>query len=58
MAEQAAPADASSEDINDFMDSAFDQLEAGEAVEGGTDISEDDIAAVVDAETGTDDQDA
>ena len=56
MAENAAPADASFEDMNSFMDSAFDKLEAGEDVDGDvSDISEDEIAAVVDAETDVED---
>lgn len=52
MPDETAPADATFDDMNSFMDSAFDTLEAGGDPEDiGSDISDADIAAVVDAET-------
>jgi len=46
-----APADATNDDMNEFMSAAFDNLEAGgEVDDDGPDVSEEEIAAVVDAE--------
>ena len=49
---ETAPADASFQDMDDFMSSAVDALDAGEEIETSeSEVSESDIAAVVDAET-------
>jgi hypothetical protein len=57
MDEEIAPAAASFEDMDNFMDSAFDKLESGDTETLDSDISEDDIAAVVEAETNSEDVD-
>jgi hypothetical protein len=57
MADEIAPADSSFEDMDDFMGSAFDALESGDTDTTDSDISEDDIAAVVEAETSSDSED-
>ena len=51
MAEDTAPADASFQEMDDFMNAAVDALDSGETDTSGSDISEADIAAVVEAET-------
>lgn len=56
---EQAPADASFQDMDDFMSSAVDTLESGGEVDtADSDVSEEEIAAVVEAETNSEVADA
>ena len=55
MSDENAPADATFQDMDNFMDSAFDKLESGDdSAAPESDVSEEEIAAVVEAETNSD----